>query len=39
MKNPENGGILGGFGIIRVFLLVIWKEQNCSSGGKSDRKI
>jgi hypothetical protein len=38
MKNPENGGILRGFETIRAFLLAIWKEQNCSSGGKNREK-
>jgi hypothetical protein len=35
MKKSENGGILRGFWAIAVLWLVIWREQNCSSGGKS----
>jgi hypothetical protein len=39
MKKSENGGILRGFWAIAVLWLVIWREQNCSSGGKSVKKM
>jgi len=39
MKKSENGGILRGFWAIAVLWLVIWREQNCSSGGKKYKKI
>jgi len=38
MKNPENGENLEGFETIRVFLIFIWKEQNCSFGERKGKK-